>query len=369
MKSCVLICCILLALMPGGRTQTLQADSGIITKSLVPENRGSIDQSAASLARYFQSLYKNKTDQLHAAYNWVTTHIHYNSDSSYYFNNVDTETKVAATLRRRKGVCENFAVLFTDIANKMGIPSYVIHGYAPAASSGKNTAHSWSAVYINNDWYLCDPTWDAGSPSGNNYFMGNGSQFISSHVPFDPMWQLLEKPVGYKREKKENILFHYQDSIAVFLQSDSLQQYMAIERRMKQMNTDKELFRIWQSYNRMNIVIIAEEENMNLYNGAVADLNKATELFNEFVQYRNNRFIPVRSDRELAGMLDPIDTIIMAAKDKISRIGLVVENFQYNTAGLETKIDNLLKRSEEQKFFLRKYLTSAIADREKLMYR
>lgn len=358
----------MLALMPGGSAQTLQADTAIVTNAFIPEKRMVIDQSSASLAMYFQSLHKNKTDQLRAAYNWVTTHIRYSSDSSYYFNNVDHETKVAATLRRRKGVCENFAALFTDIATKMDIPSYVVHGYAPAAVSGKNVAHSWSAVFIDDEWYLCDPTWDAGMPAGNNYFMGSPSQFISSHIPFDPMWQLLEKPAGYKKGK-DNTKFNYKDSIAAFLKADSLQQYIAIERRMKQMNTDKDLFRIWQSYNRMHIVIIAEEEDMNLYNGAVADVNKATLLFNEFVQYRNNGFIPARSDHELAKMLDPIDAIIKEARNKISKIGLIVENYQYNTTGLETKIDNLVKRSQEQKFFLKKYLASAIADREQLMYR
>ncbi len=169
--------------------------------------------------------------------------------------------------------------------------------------------------------------------------------------------------------KKDNERFKYKDSIATFLNSDSLQQYMAIERRMRQMNSNKELTRIWQSYNRMQIVIIAEEENLNLYNGAVADFNKATLLFNEFVQYRNSRFVPVRPDSELSQMLDPINSIIKEAKNKISQIGAITENFQYNTDALESKLDMLLKRSEEQKFFLKKYLASAIADREGLMYK
>ncbi|PVD53700.1 hypothetical protein DC498_04085 [Terrimonas sp.] len=367
MKPFVLICCMMLVLEPMLHAQSVNADSAS-AKPVTPQRKATIDESAASLAMYFQSLYKNKTDQLQAAYSWVTTHIQYNYDSSYYFNNVDHEVKVAATLRRRKGVCENFAVLFADLATRMDIPAFVVHGYTPAAATGKNAAHSWCAVYLNNDWYLCDPTWDAGLPSRNNYFLGTASQFISSHVPFDPVWQLMEKPVGYKRSKG-NAVFNYKDSIAVFLASDSLQQYMAIERRMKQMNTDKELFRIWQSYNRMKIVIIAEEENMNLYNAAVADLNNAAAFFNTFVNYRNNKFLPAKTDKEIEKMLDPINELIAAAKSKISKIGLITENYQYDTSTLQSKLDKLLKRSEEQKFFLKKYLTTNIAEREQLMYR
>lgn len=357
----------MLLFITGIKAQTLPIDSALIAKSYIPEKRLVIDESAASLAMYFQSLYKNKTDQLRAAYNWVTTHIRYSDDSSYYFNNVDHETKIAATLRRRKGVCENYAVLFVELANKMDIPAYVVHGYVPAVS-GRNAAHSWCAVYLDNDWYLCDPTWDAGVPARNNYFLRDASQFIASHIPFDPMWQLLEKPSGYKRGK-DNAIFKYKDSIAIFLKSDSLQKYIAIDRRMKQMNTDKELFRIWQSHNRMLIVIIAEEENRNLYNSAVTDLNNATLCFNDFVQYRNNQFLPAKSDNELSKMLDPIENNLREAQNKISKIGLIVKNYQYNTDGLQNKLDNLSKRSEEQKFFLKKYLASAIGDREQLMYR
>lgn len=368
MKPCIVISYLLLVFITAGRGQVLETDSGTITKPSISERRLAIDESAASLAMYFQSLYKNKTDQLRAAYNWVTTHIRYSYDSSYSFNNADHETKVSATLRRRKGVCENYAVLFAELAAKMDIPSYVVHGYASGAASGKNTAHSWCAVYLNNDWYLCDPTWDAGVPVSTNYFLGTPVQFISSHIPFDPMWQLLEKPVGYNMAKN-NALFNYKDSIAVFLRSDSLQQYLGIERRMKKMKSDKELFRIWQSYNRMQIVILAEEENMNLYNAAVADINRAASLFNNFVQYRNNRFLPVKPDKELLAMLTPIDGIIRDAQSKINRIGLIAENFQYNTEALQTKLNNLLKRSEEQKFFLKKYFATTSADREQLMYR
>lgn len=368
MKSWGLICCVVFAFTNGVKAQASQADSIQVAKPYIPAQRVAIDESAGSLAMYFQSLYKNKTEQLRSAYNWVTTHILYNSDSSYYFNNVDNDTKVAATLRRRKGVCENYAVLFAELAKKMDIPAFVVHGYAPAAASGKNVAHSWVAVNLNSDWYLCDPTWDAGMPARENYFLGTSAEFISSHVPFDPIWQLMEKPVGYKK-KKDDERFNYKDSISSFLRADSLQQFIAIERRMKQMDTNKELFRIWQSYNRMQIVIIAEETNMNLYNGAVADLNKATLLFNEFVQYRNNQFMPSKPDKELSQMLDPIGGIISQAKSKINQIGAIAENFQYNTESLQLKLDKLLKRSEEQRFFLKKYLASAIADREKLMYK
>lgn len=366
MKRVVFVCCLIFSCGLVGNAQLLVGDSTLL-KSVVAKRKVNIDESSGALAMYFQSLHKNKYDQLQAAYTWVASHIRYDADSSYYFNNADYETQISGTLRRRKGVCENFAVLFADIANKMDILSYVVHGYAHAAT-GRNAAHSWVAVSLNNEWYLCDPTWDAGLPVRNNYFLGDGAQFIASHMPFDPIWQLLEKPTAYKRNRNSPT-FNYKDSISTFLKSDSLKKFMAIERRMKQMDIDKELFKVWQSYNRMNIVIMAEEENMNLYNDAVGDLNKATVLFNEFVEYRNNRFLPQKSDKEIEHMLTPIHTIIAGARDKLGRIGVIVENFQYNTESLIKRLDNLASRTDEQKFFLKKYLATNISEREKLMYR
>lgn len=342
--------------LPAGRNFTWIADN--------------VDKSADELALYIQQHYNTKREQLYAVYNWVTTNIRYNSDSSYYFNwGVDYATKIAATLRRRKGVCENFASLFTDLAVRIGVQSYVVHGYGAGSSDNRNVAHSWCAVNLDNEWYLCDPTWDAGQSGNFYYYLIDPSVFVQTHIPFDPIWQLLEKPLGYKNAGiKNKPSFNYKDSIKIFLQSDSLQQFLAIERRMKQEENSKEMFKIWQSYNRMNIAIIGGEENMRLYNGAVDDLNKALDLFNAFINYRNNRFLPSKSDAVIEAMLKPAGKFIATAKTQLDSIGMIMENFQYDTESIRRRLDSLSMRIEEQQSFLKKYLAGGAAEREKMMY-
>lgn len=39
------------------------------------------------------------------------------------------EDKIAKPLKTRKGICENYASLFTDICIKSGLKSFVIEGY------------------------------------------------------------------------------------------------------------------------------------------------------------------------------------------------------------------------------------------------
>ena len=330
----------------------------------------SITRSSSAIAAYIQTRYNSKDQQLRAAYSWVTANIRYSDDSSYYFNwSVDEATKVAATLRRKKGVCENFAAVFSDIAKHLDLTSFVVHGYSSIASNSRNVAHSWSAVKLDSEWHLFDPTWDAGIISSFQYYMLSPDVFVQTHIPFDPIWQLLEKPVGYKvGNDKNKTRFNYKDSISAFLTADSLQQYMGMARRMKNTDINKELMSTWQSYNRMNITIIGQEQNMLFYNAAVDDLNKATDLFNAFVTYRNNRFLPSRNDAAVEAMLKPISLLITDARKKLDNIGLIAENFQYDTESLKKRLDTIYRRTEEQKVFLRRYLTATLSEKEKLLY-
>ncbi|HRN56381.1 MAG TPA: transglutaminase domain-containing protein [Agriterribacter sp.] len=331
----------------------------------------STSRSAAALAAYIQNRYDAPKLQLQALYSWVTAHIRYDDDSSYYFNRgVDHEAKIAATLRRRRGVCENYAGLFADLASRIGLTAYVIYGYPIGVTTRGNTGHAWCAVNVDNEWWLFDPTWDAGQQDGFRYFMVPPATFIQTHMPFDPLWQLLERPVTHRNAATKNkAVFYYKDSVKAFLQMDSLQQYLAIERRMKNAGANHEMFKLWQSYNRMHIAIIAGERDMQLYNAAVDDLNAATDIFNSFVQYRNNGFLPQRQDAVLRTILEPVGRLIAEAGEKLNGMGLLVENFQYDTQGIRRQLLLLSKRSVEQKEFLEKYLAAGLQERARLFYR
>lgn len=361
MKLWLLLYC-LVAISPSSQGQVWRA-GGIVTRNpiSIPD---SISRSSAAIARFVQQKYTTKEEQLPVLYNWVVNNIRYEVDSSYYFNwSVDADAKIAATLRRRSGVCENFAALFADLANKIGVPAYVVHGYAEGGGRSSNVAHSWCAVQLGDNWHLCDPTWDAVSPKDMHYFLMDAREFVATHIPFDPIWQLLEKPVGYDAgESHSRTKFNYKDSIKTFLTSDSLQQFLAIERRMQKLKGKSNLLKTWRSYNRMNITIIGQEENMTLFNAAVEDYNQAIILFNAFITYRNNNFLPVKPDTAIAKMLYPISDLLNAAQKKLGAIGRIAENFQYDAEELSNKIQNLTRRQEEQKVFLKKYFNSRISN-------
>ena len=101
---------------------------------------------------------------------------------------------------------------------------------------------------------------------------------------------------------------------------------------------------------------------MNLFNAAVEDYNQAINLFNTFISYRNNNFLPEKPEAEILKMLTPINGLLDAAQKKLSAIGRIAENFQYDTEELNNKIQNLARRQEEQKKFLKKYFNSKISN-------
>ncbi len=332
--------------------------------------------SADSIARYIQLNYKTEKDKLSAIYSWVITNIRYDKDSMYPINwSLYPQEKIAATLRRKKGVCENYAALFTDIALKCGFRSFVVNGYTRQSGRVNGAGHSWCAVSFEKEWYLCDPTWDAGSSGQVLYFLVNPAQFIQTHIPFDPLWQLLPSPItdqefrkGFFYSKNEKISYNMEDSINAFFQLDTLQQMEVAADRVKRGGVENERVKNWLAYNQMQIAIVYGEMDMDLYNAAVADLNKANNIFNDYIQYRNNGFMPYKPDATIKSLLEPIVILLSSADLKLNQLGQKFENFQYDTGTIKSRIGKLKVRMQDQQHFLNRYLATNEKERIKMFY-
>jgi hypothetical protein len=261
------------------------------------------------------------------------------------------EAIITEALRRRKGVCENYAAIFNDIAVRAGLTSFIVEGYTKQSGRIDRAGHTWCAVNLDGEWFLCDPTWDKDAGTNPNYFLAHPTSFIVSHIPFDPMWQLVNNPVshddfyyGITRSKKNKVFFNFRDSIKAFSQLSELKKLEATVARMNHPGHLNELLRNQIAYTNMLIAIAYEEQDMNLYNSAVADLNKAAAVFNNFVQYRNNRFNPAKTDAEINALLEPATAFIYSALQKTDGIGKVIINHQYDPAILRNRINSLGQR-------------------------
>jgi transglutaminase/protease-like cytokinesis protein 3 len=119
--------------------------------------------NTADIAVFINAHFDTNTKKVRAIYTWVTSNIKYDADSVHRVILMeDKEQLITSALKRKRGVCENFASVFSDICNKAGLPSFVIEGYTKQNSSLDKSTHAWSTTRIDNKWFLYDPTWDIG---------------------------------------------------------------------------------------------------------------------------------------------------------------------------------------------------------------
>jgi len=118
------------------------------------------------------------------------------------------------TLRRRKGVCQGYATLLTEMCHAAGIRCEKIGGYGRGYRFGlgrsqnlSDANHAWNAVRIGGGWYLLDVTWDAGHVEpkayhkqyGTAYLFLEPKEFLYTHFPTDSKWQLLARPYNARQ--------------------------------------------------------------------------------------------------------------------------------------------------------------------------
>jgi len=91
------------------------------------------------------------------AYTWIINNITYDYDCNpfYQYSNIDK------TLRTKKGICYDIAILFTAICRSQNIPCYSVDGYRKDDYQYK---HTWNRVCIDGSWYNVDITADLTNP-------------------------------------------------------------------------------------------------------------------------------------------------------------------------------------------------------------
>lgn len=317
--------------------------------------------STADLARQIQQNYNRPADRIRIAYTWVANNIRYDTKGALAMNHgLDPRGVVDAAFSRRSGVCENFAAIFADVCQKMGFRSVVIEGYTAIHPDQDKNGHSWSAVYIGDDWYLFDPTWDMGRTSGFNYFMKTGEAFISTHVPFDPMWQMLEHPVS-ENGRSQSITFNYKDSIDRYLSSDSLHRYESAVARIREKSTKNQLSNIHLKILQNDLEIKRQEEQMNWYDQAVDFMNRVTDKLNAFIDLRNSQAISARSDESLRQMLSGITTLLDSASYCLKQVDDSRATLVYGTDAAKEQLKKLSAKYTNQQLFLDEFLKNKTA--------
>ena len=345
----------------------------------------SLSTNTDRIAQYMTAHFKTDKEKARAVFIWVANNIQYDIDHMFAINFYEKrEEKIAKSLRTRKGICENYATLFTDICMKTGVRSYVIEGYTKQNGFADYIPHAWSAAFIDSSWFLFDPTWGSGYISGgkfvkkinNDYFQVSPAKLIKSHMPFDYLWQFLPYPVtsqefyeGKTQQNNVKPLFGFADSIEVNEKLSPVDQWNLSAYRVEKNGVKNSL--VFDRLQHLKLEIEKDKQNriIELYNGAVVDYNDGINAFNEFIYYRNKQFTPPKTDPEIQKMLDEPDRKLKEAKSKVAQIS----NPDVNTANmikqLTKSVDDALVQLKEHQDWLQLYFSKGKVGRKSMFYK
>jgi Transglutaminase-like superfamily len=344
----------------------------------------SLSRTTEDISKYINSHFKTEPEKTRAIFIWIASNIQYDIDNMFAINFYATlEEKISKPLKTRKGICENYAALFSEICSKSGIKSFVVEGYTKQNGFADYIPHAWCAARVDSSWFIFDPTWGSGfiaagkfvKKINNTYFKSAPSVIIKSHMPFDYLWQFLNYPITnqefYEGKTAQNTskgFFNYTDSIQVFETQDRINQLISTSYRIEKNGVKNSM--VFDRLQHIKLEIENDKTNkaVNLYNGAVVTSNEAINNFNAFIQYRNNQFIPMKSDPEIQNMIDTVSIMLKTANEKMMQISDPNANTSLLTAQLNKSIQEISIRVKEQQDWLALYLSKTKSKRKAMFY-
>ncbi len=171
------------------------------------------------LARKINKDFKSEELIARAIFTWISTNVEYDLKKYSKFKKHKLKNKKSKnqfqyeksisnkTIRKKKGICGDYAVLYKYLCDLTGIECKVISGYSKTINKdiGKRFGekHAWNTVSINGNWKLIDVTWGAGYVDNianrfvykfnDYYFFTNPELFFLHHFPRKTNYLFVEK--------------------------------------------------------------------------------------------------------------------------------------------------------------------------------
>jgi Transglutaminase-like superfamily len=370
-------------------SQTIFAQKATVNEFLAIDKKAlqlpdSLTKTSGLIASYITSNFATDKDKSRAIFIWVASNIQYDIDNMFAMNFYERkEDKVLKTLKTRKGICENYASLFTEICLKSGLKSFVVEGYTKQNGFTDYISHAWSAALIDSSWFLFDPTWGSGYVNdgkffkkiNNDYYKVNPTSLIKSHIPFDYLWQFLNYPVtnqefyeGKAQQNKIKLFFNFKDTIQAYEKQSHIDQLISSAYRVEKNGVKNSLVFDRLQHLKLEIENDRQTKIINLYNSAVIDYNEGINDFNNFINYRNKQFTPKKTDPEIQNMIDVATIKLKDAKVKLEQISNPDVNTTNMIRQLTKSIDDASSHVAEQQNWLKVYFSKGKSGRKSMFY-
>ncbi|MBW8684213.1 transglutaminase domain-containing protein [Chitinophaga rhizophila] len=350
-------------------------------------------RTPVTLSHYLSAHTTSQREFVRQLYSWIVWIISYDVTNmykpDYYKDTLDAANKTLAT---KAGVCQGYANLYYLTCKEAGIPVQLIGGYTKTQGRIDNASHAWVAVRLDTTWYMTDPTWGAGVVNNNkflrkpveSYYLVSPAAFIRTHMPFDPLWQLLDHPVRNEEFRDNNWaaaagrgVYNYKDSVAAYNNmGDDLLKYRLVVSRIEGAGITNQMishelmyFKNLVRFIEDNRKVAAQNRQIDDFNTSSSKYNRAVNLFNDFVQYKNNQFRPAKSDQEIKDMVAAISKKLAESRNGLAGLDRNEPALKRNIAELEESLAGLEKRVVEEQAFVEKYVKTGKLFRKSLFYK
>ena len=127
----------------------------------------------------------NNYEKMKYVHDWIVDNVKYDTLNS------ENTSNIYGCLVNKRVVCEGYARTFKYLMDELNIPCILVSGTA-VDENGKSERHAWNYVYIKNNWYAIDTTWDDPIIIGTGkidtsikykYFLNGSNTINKNHTP------------------------------------------------------------------------------------------------------------------------------------------------------------------------------------------
>lgn len=316
-------------------------------------------KTAPEITAYLTRNLTSPAEKVRAIYYWIAHNIRYDvvkmKMKETYIN---PQELVDYALAKKEGVCANYTALFNVCCLSVGVQSYVVEGYVRQNGKLILNGHSWNVIKIGNRFYDIDVTWASGYVENDRFypkfrdefFMISPTEFIKTHMPNDPIWQLSSNPVTFKEFDAGNFQkqlvsssFNFSDSITAISHQNLLEQLQHKQHRIIHCGITNSFIKsiLGDLYKEI------ENEELRLqtekYNLAVTQMNKGVSEYNQYVVFRKKSAIRTKDDVRM------VLNLLKSAREKTLEASQLISDLKTNNQELSTQIKRF-KKDIETKF-------------------
>lgn len=347
--------------------------------------------SPATMARWLKTHTGSAVALQQALFNWMATHIVYdvenmNRVSSYK----DSAAAMLKTLRTRKGLSTDYAVLYAQVCSEAGIPAIVVTGYG--LQNGIPTgSHDWVVVKNGTQWVVTDPTWGAGVVDNGRFTPGiNWTWFraapqvaVKTHMPYDPMWQMLPFPLRHDEQGSQAFaaatkrpVFAYNDTLSNWFRQSRLQRLEYAAARIRRFGGAANPFIMAElDWMDQSIKVLAANQEIEARNRLIDEFDRLSRdytdivrLYNDYVDFKNRRFTPEVKDEALRKMIGEIAVKLASAEKALTGLQGTDDAMKGHIAGLQRALEEIKDKVGNEQQFVNKYIKTEKGKRKELFY-